>query len=64
MIGDATLFQRADAIEGSWRAVQGVLDGWRSGEGELEFYAAGSQGPKGADMLLEKDGRHWLKLHA
>jgi glucose-6-phosphate 1-dehydrogenase len=63
MIGDATLFQRADAIEGSWRAVQGILDGWRSGEGELEFYPAGSQGPKGADTLLEKDGRHWLEFH-
>ena len=62
MIGDATLFQRADAIEGSWRAVQGVLDSWRSGEGEVEFYPAGSEGPKGADVLLEKDGRHWLKL--
>ncbi len=62
MIGDATLFQRADAIEASWRAVQGILDDWQKGEGELEFYAAGSQGPKGADMLLEKDGRRWLKL--
>jgi glucose-6-phosphate 1-dehydrogenase len=64
MIGDATLFQRADAIEASWRAVQGILDGWRSGAGELELYAAGSQGPQGADTLLEKDGRHWLKLNA
>ena len=62
MIGDATLFQRADAIEGSWRAVQGVLDGWQRDEGKLDVYAAGSQGPKGADALLEKDGRHWLKL--
>src|SRR5690242_17731929 len=26
MIGDATLFQRADAIEASWRAVQPLLE--------------------------------------
>jgi glucose-6-phosphate 1-dehydrogenase len=64
MIGDATLFQRADAIEGSWRAVQGVLDGAQKGDGGLEFYPAGSQGPAGADRLLEKDGRHWLRLGA
>ena len=28
MIGDATLFQRADNIEAGWRAVQPILDVW------------------------------------
>ena len=28
MIGDATLFQRADKIEAGWRVVQPVLDAW------------------------------------
>jgi hypothetical protein len=28
MIGDATLFQRADNIEAGWRAVQPILDAW------------------------------------
>jgi hypothetical protein len=28
MIGDATLFQRADMVEAGWRIVQPVLDGW------------------------------------
>ena len=28
MIGDATLFQRADNIEAGWRAVQPILDFW------------------------------------
>ncbi len=62
MIGDATLFQRADAIEASWAAVQPLLDSWARGEGKVEEYPAGSQGPGGADQLLERDGRHWEKL--
>ncbi len=28
MIGDATLFKRADNIEAGWRVVQPVLDAW------------------------------------
>jgi glucose-6-phosphate 1-dehydrogenase len=28
MIGDATLFQRADNVEAGWRAVQPILDAW------------------------------------
>ena len=61
MIGDATLFQRADNIEASWAVVQPALDAWK--EGDPEFYAAGSEGPKGADDLLAKDGRRWLPLN-
>ena len=62
MVGDTTLFQRADAIDASWTAVQPVLDSWRAGEGRVETYAAGSQGPAQADALLGSDGRHWLPL--
>ncbi len=60
MTGDTTLFQRADAIEASWAAVQPLLDAW--GQGEPEPYAAGSNGPAGADKLLAQDGRTWLRL--
>ena len=62
MIGDATLFQRADAIEASWRVVQPVLESWGRGDGSVEPYAAGSEGPAGADALLQRDGRSWLSL--
>ena len=64
MMGDATLFQRADAIEASWRAVQRLLEGWGRGEGSVEPYAAGSQGPAAADAMLEGDGRAWMRLRA
>ncbi len=61
MIGDATLFQRADNIEASWAVVQPLIEAASAGA-EPEPYAAGSAGPKGADDLLAKDGRHWLPL--
>jgi len=61
LIGDQTLFQRADQIEGGWRAVQPVLDAWQQ-EGEPEDYAPGSAGPASADALLERDGRQWHAL--
>ncbi len=64
LIGDATLFQRADNIEAGWRVVQPALDAWSSGNGELCFYAAGRPGPDEADALLTRDARHWLRLTA
>ena len=63
LIGDQTLFQRADQIEAGWRAVQPVIDAWSEG-GEPEDYAAGSDGPKGADELLARDGRRWHAVGA
>jgi glucose-6-phosphate 1-dehydrogenase len=62
MIGDATLFQRADTIEAGWRVVQPVLDHWqaRGKKRELQMYPAGGWGPEAADALLERDGRHWV----
>ena len=63
MIGDATLYQRADTIEAGWRAVQPVLDAWHASKDELPTYAAGSAGPKEADDLLARDGRAWRPLH-
>jgi glucose-6-phosphate 1-dehydrogenase len=64
MIGDATLFQRADMVEAGWRIVQPVLDGWAA-EKPTDFpnYTAGSTGPKAADDLLAKDaGRSWRPI--
>lgn len=60
MIGDATLFQRADMVEASWRIVSPVLDVWEAIPARgFPNYAAGSWGPREADELLEKDGRKW-----
>lgn len=61
LIGDQTLFQRADNIENGWRAVQPFLDAWKD-QPAVEFYPAGSNGPKAAEQLLKKDGRKWHRL--
>jgi glucose-6-phosphate 1-dehydrogenase len=63
MIGDQTLFQRADSVEAGWSAVQPVLDMWHNDKSApLEFYAAGSAGPDGADQMLWRSGRAWRPL--
>jgi glucose-6-phosphate 1-dehydrogenase len=63
MIGDATLFKRADTIETAWRIVQPVLDAWASDRiAELPMYPAGSSGPAEADALLARDGRRWRAI--
>jgi glucose-6-phosphate 1-dehydrogenase len=65
MLGDALLFQRADSIEGSWRAVQPIIDAWKEASAQgLAFYAAGIEGPAEADRLIERDGRKWHPLSA
>jgi glucose-6-phosphate 1-dehydrogenase len=60
MIGDATLFQRADNVELGWSVVTPILDVWSAlPTREFPNYAAGSWGPKAADELLWRDGRQW-----
>lgn len=63
MIGDATLFQRADMVESSWRIVEPILDVWKALPArDFPNYEAGSWGPKDSDTLLERDGRAWKNL--
>ena len=63
MIGDATLFQRADMVEAGWCVITPVLDVWKALPPRgFPNYAAGSWGPKEADDLLARDGREWRKI--
>jgi glucose-6-phosphate 1-dehydrogenase len=60
MIGDQTLFQRADMVEAGWSVVNPVLDLWKALlPRNFPNYPAGTWGPKEADELLERDGRRW-----
>jgi glucose-6-phosphate 1-dehydrogenase len=60
MVGDATLFQRADKVEASWSVVQPILDVWQAlPPRNFPNYPAGSWGPWEANELLERDGRQW-----
>jgi glucose-6-phosphate 1-dehydrogenase len=63
MIGDPTLFMRADMVEESWRIVQPVLDAWAADRTDIPVYASGGDGPKRAEALLEGDGgRRWRPI--
>jgi glucose-6-phosphate 1-dehydrogenase len=63
LIGDATLFQRADTVETAWCAVQDLLDAWgRTPADDFPNYAAGSAGPDAADRLIARDRRMWLPI--
>ena len=63
MIGDATLFMRADMAEQSWRVVQPVLDAWAAAEPSFPNYASGSEGPAESDELLWRaGGRRWRQV--
>jgi glucose-6-phosphate 1-dehydrogenase len=63
IIGDRTLFQRADEVEAAWRIVQPFLDDWHEAPArDLVIYPAGSEGPPEADALLARDGRHWRSI--
>jgi len=65
MIGEQTLFMRADMVEQTWRIVQPVLDAWESDRAaELPIYPAGNSGPKEADALLARDGRQWRPINS
>lgn len=63
MIGDATLFQRADMVEAGWCVIEPVLDVWKAlPPRAFPNYAAGTWGPKEADELLTRDGQEWWKI--
>jgi glucose-6-phosphate 1-dehydrogenase len=64
MMGDATLFQRADQVEAAWSVVAPIQAAWNS-EPPPDFpnYKAGTWGPKDADELLKRDGREWEQTH-
>jgi glucose-6-phosphate 1-dehydrogenase len=63
MIGDATLFQRADMVEAGWTVVDPVLDVWRAlPPRKFPNYASGTWGPAESDQLLAHDGRKWRTI--
>jgi glucose-6-phosphate 1-dehydrogenase len=60
MIGDTTLFHRADMVEASWRIATPILDVWATLPArDFPNYAAGTWGPAAAAELLARDGRRW-----
>jgi glucose-6-phosphate 1-dehydrogenase len=63
MLGDQTLFQRADMVEASWAVVDPILDLWTKVlPHDFPNYHAGTAGPVDADELLARDGRQWRTI--
>jgi glucose-6-phosphate 1-dehydrogenase len=61
MLGDRTLFTRADEVEQAWMWAEELLHGFRKRRQDVHFYPAGTWGPAWADAFIERDGRHWRK---
>jgi glucose-6-phosphate 1-dehydrogenase len=61
MLGDATLFTRADEVEEQWALVDAIRAAWSREKIAFPNYPAGSWGPPSADDLLHRDGRSWRR---
>lgn len=54
---------RADETEAAWSLVTAILQEWQaSGAKGLATYAAGSWGPRVAEVFIERDRRQWARL--
>jgi len=53
MLGDATLFTRADEIEEQWALVDALVAAWRRDRPSFPNYAAGTWGSQAAEELVE-----------
>ena len=63
LAGDSTLFVRRDEAEQAWKWVDEVSDAWRDAAFKPRYYAAGTWGPREADLLLSRGGRQWNTGH-
>ncbi|MFA5043299.1 MAG: glucose-6-phosphate dehydrogenase [Kiritimatiellia bacterium] len=63
MLGDATLFTRADEVETAWSRIMPILEGWKAYPSkDFPNYEAGTWGPASADDFMARDGRNWRRL--
>lgn len=64
MLGDQTLFTRADEVEEAWRVVTPALAAWDAPADPaiVPQYEAGTWQPPEAELLLNRDGRRWRRL--
>ena len=59
MVGDPTLFARADEVEAAWAIVTPLLEAMQRGTVPLHTYAGGGWGPAAADALMGSETRGW-----
>jgi glucose-6-phosphate 1-dehydrogenase len=61
LLGDATLFTRADEVDEQWALVDSIVSGWKRERAGFPNYDAGTWGPAAADELIRRDGREWRR---
>ena len=61
MLGDATLFTRADEVDEQWALVDAIVATWRRDRPVFPNYEAGTWGPRTSDELMHRDGRSWRR---
>jgi len=61
MLGDATLFTRADEVDEQWALVDTVIAAWQRDRPVFPNYEAGTWGPRSSDELIHRDGRSWRR---
>jgi len=60
MIGDSTLYARADAVKASWKFIDPILQEWKTNQDiPLYFYEANTWGPKEANVLFGNKELKW-----
>ncbi len=64
MMGDQTLFTRADEVEAAWQVVTPALSVWEApaDPASIPQYEAGTWEPAEAELLINQDGRRWRRL--
>lgn len=61
LMGDGTLFMRADQEHYAWSIVQPILDTWQNHPATtFPNYVAGTWGPEAGEALIARDGRTWM----
>jgi glucose-6-phosphate 1-dehydrogenase len=61
LLGDATLFTRADEIDQQWLLVDAIVAAWQRDRRAFPNYPAGTWGPPSSDELIHRDGRSWRR---
>jgi glucose-6-phosphate 1-dehydrogenase len=61
LLGDATLFTRADEVEEQWSLVDAIVAFWQRDRPAFPNYEAGTWGPAAADDLVKRDRRAWRR---
>jgi len=61
LLGDATLFTRADEVDEQWALVDAIVAAWQRDRPGFPNYDAGTWGPPSAEELLARAGRAWRR---